>query len=304
MTATPPTRLLDPGDLPRLAAEVSERARAAGALEPIPTRVEIVEQGGVRFQVRVLDSLWRKERALARQRARQEPADPFGPCDPDLLLGDLGPDHCCVLNKYPALACHLLVVTRRWEPQEALLTEADFAALWACLATFDGLAFYNGGEVAGASQEHKHLQFVRLPLEPGEPDLPLGPTVARACACFGGAKARALPFVHAIEPVPPGLWRDPRAAAAWCAGAYRRLLAGVGLPCGPTCDRQPGPYNLLLTRAWMLIVPRAAERWERASVNALGFAGCLLARDDAELARMRAAGPLAVLRAVAHPADP
>ena len=34
----------------------------------------------------------------------------------------------------------------------------------AILAEFDGLGFYNGGETAGASQPHKHLQIVPLPL--------------------------------------------------------------------------------------------------------------------------------------------
>lgn len=298
MSATHPSQQIDPADLPRLAAEVAARAQAAGVLEPIPTRVAIVEQGGVRFQVRVLDTLWRKERALARQQAGETPADPFGPCDPRLLLGDLGPAHCCVLNKYPALGRHLLVVTRRWEPQESLLTAADFGAAWACLGALDGFVFYNGGQVAGASQGHKHLQIVPLPLEAGEPGLPLGPTVENACACFAGVKARALPFVHAIARFPAGLWRDPGAAAVHSAAAYRHLLAGVGLPCGPGCTRQPGPYNLLMTRAWMMVVPRAEERWGRASVNALGFAGCLLARDEAELEQMRAAGLLAILGSV------
>jgi ATP adenylyltransferase len=290
---------LDPADLERRAREVAARALAVGALQPIPTRVEVVEQAGLRFQVRVLDTLWRKEHATAEQ-----PADPFGPCDPDLLIGDLGPRHRCVLNKFPALAGHLLIVTRDWEEQERLLTAADFAAVAACLTARDALVFYNGGLAAGASQAHKHLQVVPLPLVEGEPSLPVAPAVVGGCACFGGARVRGLPFVHALALRSAGLWDDPAAAAAWARATYHRLLAAVGLACGPGCCVQPGPYNLLLTRTWMLLIPRRRERWQGASVNALGFAGCLLARDDAELARMRAAGPLAVLRAVAHPADP
>jgi ATP adenylyltransferase len=58
------------------------------------------------------------------------------------------------------------------------------------------------------------------------------------------------------------------------------------------------PYNLLATRRWMLVVPRRQERYESISVNALGFAGSLYVRNSAELALVRRAGPLNVLRAV------
>jgi len=46
---------------------------------------------------------------------------------------------------------------------------------------------------------------------------------------------------------------------------YRELLA--------RCPQ--APYNLLATRRWMLVVPRRQERYEKISVNALGFAGSL-----------------------------
>ena len=43
------------------------------------------------------------------------------------------------------------------------------------------------------------------------------------------------------------------------------------------------PYNLLFTREWMLPVPRSKEFFESISVNALGFAGALLARTPEEM---------------------
>ena len=58
------------------------------------------------------------------------------------------------------------------------------------------------------------------------------------------------------------------------------------------------PYNLLLTRRWMLVVPRAVEHWRRVSINSLGFAGSLLVRDRRELAELRETGPVEVLRRV------
>jgi ATP adenylyltransferase len=48
----------------------------------------------------------------------------------------------------------------------------------------------------------------------------------------------------------------------------------------------------------MLLVPRSVEHYESISVNALGFAGSLLARDERELELIRERGPLGVLEDV------
>jgi ATP adenylyltransferase len=60
----------------------------------------------------------------------------------------------------------------------------------------------------------------------------------------------------------------------------------------------PGPYNLLATRNWMLLVPRSVEHFESISVNAMGFAGSLLARNERELELIRERGPLSILEDV------
>jgi ATP adenylyltransferase len=69
------------------------------------------------------------------------------------------------------------------------------------------------------------------------------------------------------------------------------------------CERGDRPYNLLIARDWMLFVPRTREQWESTSVNALGFAGALLVRDEDELARVREVGPMRLLRHVAVARD-
>ncbi len=298
MGVTPHTVTLQPSQLAPRAAAVTAQALASGALEPLPTELRVVEQAGVRFQLRVLDSLWRKHRALAKQQARTErgePSDPFGPCDPALLLGDLSPTHCCVLNKFPALGQHLLIVTRAFEPQEQLLTVADFEALWRGLQGTDGLAFYNGGREAGASQPHKHLQLIPLPIHPGEPDVPMHARLAHAELRDGIGRAPGLPFEHALAPLSTELLADARQAAVASLAHYHRLLSAVDLTRRPDSRSQAGPYNLLMTRRWMLVVPRSRDDWQGCSVNALGFAGSLLARDEDELARIRSAGPMTLL---------
>ena len=301
---TPPTQTLHPDGIRARAAEVSARAEASGALVPISTRFEVVEQTGVRFQLRTL--MGRRSKGHAPEAAWERQSlgsakDPFGPCDPSLLLGDLSDSHCCVLNKSPALAAPLLIVTRHWEGQERLLGRNDLHALWRVLQGIDGLGFYNGGREAGASQAHKHLQILPLPMHPGEPVVPMEARLAHATWQDGLGRAAGLPFDHALLRLPTDLHHHPHQAAIASLGAYHRLLAAVDLARRPGDPHQPGPYNLLVTRRWMLMIPRRQDAWQGLSINALGYAGSLLARDEPERQRIRAVGPMALLAHTGHP---
>ena len=60
------------------------------------------------------------------------------------------------------------------------------------------------------------------------------------------------------------------------------------------------PYNLLVSRNWLLVVPRRCEKWQDVSINALGYAGSLFVRDENQIERLRAEGPLGVLAAVGY----
>ena len=126
-----------------------------------------MEDGGIRFLIRILRHLARKPR---REAPDASPAaarpNPFLPYDPAMYVADASPTHVCLLNKFNVVERHLLIVTRAFEDQETPLTQPDFEALWTCLAEAEGLGFYNSGAVAGASQPHKHLQLVPLPLDP------------------------------------------------------------------------------------------------------------------------------------------
>ena len=278
-------------------AACRSHALARGALQPIDTHCEVVEDGGLSFTVRILSSAARQAEARYRERKASGAPDrnPFLPYDDDLYVCDAGAGHVCLLNKFNVVDDHLLVVTRRFETQESLLTPADFAAVWSLLWEADGLAFYNSGTVAGASQPHKHLQLALGPL------CTRGPAIPIAAACEAAARAGhgalpELPLAHAFRPQAPGL--DATDAAARSARTYADLLASLDLVAG---SGTPAPYNLLFTRTWMVVVPRSRECFRNISVNALGFAGVLLVRDAEELALLTSHRPLQVLRHVALP---
>jgi len=269
---------------------VTESAIACGALQSIPTVAEVVEQGGLRFLVRILDNLKRKDEARARlKRAGSQETNPFLPYEAALYVGEAGDYHRCLLNKFNVVEHHLLIVTSRFEPQTDLLDVRDFAALAQVMAQMPGLAFYNSGEAAGASQSHKHLQLVPLPMAPFV-ETPFSEQLnsvreERAQRC------ERLAFNHVLLRLPPGLFEDPARAAERLLACYLQLRDALGLA-------EDTSYNLLLTSDWMLMVPRSAERWRGISFNALAFCGAILVRDEKQAETLLEAGIMQALVSV------
>jgi ATP adenylyltransferase len=306
------------GTLWARAVAATARARASGALQPIATIQTIVEDQGIPFLVRVLAGASGRAALRAKEiNANIDPStvatlpvvtspvapvgvggpdfDPFLPYEPDMWVADVAPAHVCLLNKFNVIDHHLLVVTRAFEEQERAITAADFAALWGCMAEIDGLAFYNGGRVAGASQRHKHLQLTPLPWGPGGQRLPVEAALAVE-ELTEEPQVRPWPYIHAAVALAPQAQKHPAAAGEWLQARYAALLEVFDIK--EDARGLLGAYNLLCTRAWMMVVPRRAESYENVMVNALGFAGSLLVRSEAQLEQLRAMGVLAVLNGV------
>jgi ATP adenylyltransferase len=275
----------------------AQRALDCGALEPIPTTYGWLEQNDVQFLVRVLANLQRK--AIATQ---QQPKDfnPFLPYDPNLFVADLSPTHLVLLNKFNVMDHHILIVTRAFESQDTLLTLNDFQALALGLSEIDGLAFYNGGMIAGASQRHKHLQIVPLPFVPDGSPLPLDPFMRIAASAGNVGHHPQLPYRHAVITLQDLDFAQPRAIAALLLERYHQLLAHFDL-IGAIGDSEPsGAYNLIATRQWLCVVPRSQESFADIPVNALGFTGALLVRTPEHRARLAKIGPMTLLVEVGY----
>ena len=297
--------LLQPGSLWTSVVNSTAHALECGALLSIPTNFEFVEQDGVKFLVRVLANLGRKEEAKKKQEKQSartaKKFNPFLPYDKDLFVADLSETHVCILNKYNVVEHHLLMITRVFEEQESLLTLQDFIAMWVCLAQIDGLVFYNGGRVAGASQPHKHLQLIKLPLTPSGLNIPIAPLLETAKFEGSIGTVTGMPFLQVFVQFDPSLIDSPLKAAEVTLKHYRESLQAVGLldEGGVTSGKPKGAYNLLATREWMLIIPRAQEEFESISINSLGFAGSLFVRDEEQMQIIKNYGPMNMLTNVA-----
>jgi len=293
--------LFDKGNLWKTIVKTTANALATGALLPIPTDYEFVEDGGVHFFVRILASLVRKDVEKEKQGRDGAGTNPFLPYEKDLFVADISESHVAVLNKFNVLEHHLLIITREYEDQESLLTLQDFEALCACLDEYEGLGFYNGGVAAGASQPHKHLQLVPLPLAPEGPRIPIEPLLEGARLRGGLGIVPGLPFLHVLAHRNRGAQLTHSAAAKEIFDVYCGMLRHVGLKApganGP--ERQSGPYCLILTREWMLLVPRSGEFFEGISINSLGYAGALLVRNEEQMETIRRYGPMTALKKAA-----
>jgi ATP adenylyltransferase len=294
--------LLRAGSLRSALERTARSALACGALRPIETEQVRVDDGGVRFVVRMVSSLQRKEedkrRRIASAPSSRKPPNPFLPPEPELQVAEVSETHIAVLNKFNVLDHHLLIVTRELEHQETLLTRGDFRALCACMREYGSLGFYNGGKVAGASQPHKHLQLVPLPFTPEGPPIPMEPLLRGA-----GIRCPDLPFAHAFGRLASPIAQAPMDAADEAHRLYLSLLAdlGIGTETREGQVVQSAPYNLLIAHDWMLAVPRIQEFSRGMSVNALGFAGSLFVKDREQLKLVCTEGPMRLLAKVAGP---
>ena len=153
----------------------SASALADGTLQPVQSEEMEVSDGGMRFVLRWVSSLAAKDavkKEVAIPGGPRDPAfNPFLNPDPALTVGAVGPAHVAILNKFPLCAHHLVLARREFEEQLTPLARIDFEALATIMCEAGGLGVYNGGAAAGASQRHKHVQWI--PDAPGNASLKL-----------------------------------------------------------------------------------------------------------------------------------
>lgn len=289
--------LLEPNTLWQKVKEQTKYALDCGALKSIPTEYELIKDENIDFLVRIITNLDRKDNAKKQQKKLGKEFNPFLPYEKDLFVADISETHLCLLNKFNVVDHHLLVITRDFEEQETLLNLNDFAALWACLLQIDGLGFYNSGKIAGASQRHKHLQLVPFPLIPELNKTPIDSLIETVEYQNNIGKLPYFNFTHGISKI--GLQNNQNIVeiSQQSLDIYHQLLKILGISINS--EEKPEPYNLLITREWMMIIPRSQDKYESISINSLGFAGALLVKNEQQMNTLKKFKPLTILQQVA-----
>lgn len=269
------------------ALERSDRAEQGGLLVPLAT--ELMGDTPEPFVLRRLLS-----RTPKHLRAGGPKPNPFLPWEEGLEVSRLGDSHVVLLNKYPVQRGHLLLITSAWKPQSGWLERADWDAVVQVNADTTGLWFFNSCAAAGASQPHRHLQLL--------------PRQAGAACCPMEATLEMLLETSQAKTVPMSRWAFALTARQnpHDSGELEAIVNdhchSLGLGSRQFDPQPKAPYNLLFTNRWVMTVRRRCEHWAGFSVNALGFAGYLLATDSSDLCWLREHGPWQLLAAVAEPA--
>ncbi len=275
-----------------------KNATESHSLQPIPTEYEIIEDQGIPFLVRILKTLIKKEAEKEKQAQHKEKTgedfDPFLPYEKDLFVSEISDTHICLLNKYNVVENHLLIVTREFEEQENLINHADFTALCACLQKVNGLGFYNSGKDAGASVRHKHLQLVPHSLAPNLDQIPITPALKMAKFSGEIGDIPLFNFRHGFTWLNLDWEASPETIAQEVLSYYQTLRQAIN-------GKDHTNYNFLMTREWMLIVPRKQEKFDSIGINSLGFAGALLVKNQEELQLLKETSPLDILASVGKP---
>ncbi|KAJ5817077.1 hypothetical protein N7447_009310 [Penicillium robsamsonii] len=277
-------------NLPTLVARRFTAARDTGALVFSSTHLSIINAAGISYQLRYCPALAKKPSNIKPDNGPKTPKpDPFENPSPDLLIAQFPPENPAynlILNKFPVIPNHFLLVTRDWQAQTDILHKADLEAAYECLKAWntdsDGsqsangsspkslFAFFNSGDDSGASQPHRHLQF--LPVEamrqPGSEswhpliDLTSQPTSPSLTPKF--QHLSGLPFAHFALPIPPN--PSVETLHAIYLTLYKAAAAATRGQT-PSQDTEPLPtqgpasisYNLAMTCSTMMICPRRQE---------------------------------------------
>ncbi|KAF2823465.1 HIT-like protein [Ophiobolus disseminans] len=291
--------------LPKVVEAKFELAKASSSLLFSPTEVAIIHTStGVPVAVptmhlRYCPTLAKKPVSKHDDPPPKQKIDPFENPPPALHIADIpttDPSHLLVLNKFPIIAHHFILATKSNKKQTHQLEEGDLEATYACLRAWqDGsgskqkrlFAFFNSGQHSGASQPHRHLQF--LPIENmhnGEAtagwDLLMGRMLTgsmhseMADETLGALILnKHLPFTHfaqSFASIPSGsdllqMYSQLYRAASDTVNNF--VAANPGNLSLHSTDGGDSPfsYNLAMTIGGMAIMPRRAE-------------GTMLRRDD------------------------
>ncbi|KAF3916222.1 ADP-sulfurylase [Arthrobotrys entomopaga] len=174
------------------------RALNAGALHFSETEIHNLTHNGINYQIRYAPNLLKKPISATQppNPSHSTPpnptskSNPFLPPNPALYITSIPRNHFIVLNKFPVIPGHFILATNDFQQQSHPLAIGDMEAILSVLKTWDSYnndhnddndthspsldltqearehqalyGFFNSGRESGASQPHRHVQFIPL----------------------------------------------------------------------------------------------------------------------------------------------
>lgn len=211
-----------------------------------------------------------------------------------------------VLNKFPVVPAHFMLVTREFKSQNSPLSPSDLYAVYKVLNNLevnDGkkkwFAFYNCGPQSGASQPHKHIQFMTLP----ENYTPFSEKLADSSPHFIPDHTQEplqdanLPFAHFLAKLPNAEEITEDVLAMAFVSLLQRVITVL-----KDHDANHISYNFIATTKYIMLVPRSKGKFnDMLGINSCGFMGLLLCKNSDQIALVKSKGPETILGSVGFP---
>ncbi|KAH8595642.1 HIT-like domain-containing protein [Bisporella sp. PMI_857] len=285
-------------NLPVLIRDRFKSAHEHGDLNFFETRVTILQCYGSLFQLRFSPALANKPKNTKPREPGERPVNPFLNPEEALLVTELGSSHIIVLNKFSIIPGHFILVTKEYKPQTELLEEDDVAAAYNCIKAYQNygeelFGFFNSGEHSGASQPHRHIQF--LPVEAMRTGIEN--ELKWDILADSLVDSVDLPFTYFASPIPES--PSPKKLHEIYLGLYNRACRIAGKPAADTSQASESSisYNIGITNKVMAICPRTNEGTplDDEEHNSIGFValngtilgGTLLVKNESEWNALR-----------------
>ncbi|CEL01488.1 hypothetical protein ASPCAL01070 [Aspergillus calidoustus] len=219
------------------------------------------------------------------------PGSDIGNSDPGLLLARIRGTHLLVVNKFCMFRPQLLLLTSdSYRRQREPLDADDLGAACEVLSELRERSFfviYNGGPVAGASRQHKHLQVLPRPprLFPDE----------------RGFDEKSVPFRYFLRYL-DGVDIGASDGYEKVFEAYTTLLVEAKRALGVDSDSEEYfPHNVALAKEWIIVIPRQSADFEGITANAPGMLGSVWLTSDEQFKQWKQVGPRKVLAGLGFP---
>ncbi|KAF8160758.1 ATP adenylyltransferase-domain-containing protein [Crassisporium funariophilum] len=320
---------MDPTAIVAKVSACFENACNTGDLLYFPSTIVKHVDSGVEYEIRLCPALQHKphlptphfnaatDAGLAVQGNRGKLFDPFAPpYNVNLHVGELRDEESqeefvVLLNKFSIVPQHFLLVTKEFKSQASPLMPPELVQTYLLLSAGRKsgkklFAFFNCGDNSGASQAHKHIQFIPI----GDEDGPPIERLAREARLEFGDKPfslRKLSYASHSYRFPSSFDTYPLdRLESVISDAFLQLLdlSISTIRHDPDYPTGSPSYNVIITLEHLHIIPRRQENHtlevtgEKLSVNALGFAGMLLVKSEEELEAVKQETISVILRGV------
>lgn len=219
--------------------------------------------------------------------------DPLGKHEPELLilesLNDQDNEFKLVLNKFPVMPNHTLLITNEWIHQKTNLTPYDLLTSYQLILQMNQnnnnkdnkerhLIIYNSGSKSGSSQNHKHLQLLKFPnnFTPFQDNLCKNKDHFIPSDINSPLIDPLVSFAHFVIPLPKDKNLITQSLLNDC---YLSLLQYINkfFPNDNNLQDQRS-YNVILTENWLCLVPRSNIRATNLPVgfNSIGYTGLIM----------------------------